>query len=958
MSVSEDVFSKMPAWDASAPEGADNSLVIKTPKAKDKTPGLEYLGEVAKGAIADNAEMINAGLRLAIRTMNPSMWITGDESNIPEAIRAGKPRQVTVNEAKLKAGSDPLAESVAPMVRGAVSMLSLPVPGMGPVKTAVLGAGSGELGEIGKFALGGLGEAVGGKTGRDVGGAVGEVAGSALGGYANVVRMNAVGKALTSPVEAVANAGKSLKATYDAKKAGDTRDLSVIFLDNYGDLKSKAMNMLDERAVQKVANTLVRDPLWQKQLKEFDDATTNTGVDPNPFTIGQRTGNPTLTLLEANRKLTGTQAEQALARKELQQPAIVNAYRSIVDKALPTNTPALKESFELYRASAKAQTDRLIAEEAALRERQPNWSDTQLAESGKGLRDILDEQRNVSKGEFNQRYRGVYDEVRGQGYDILPVAQDTKDVLRPLRAQVDTAVVPDSIRRLDSLLKRSEAAQRAAAEEASNRPFYMQNQPLPMRKGNYSFEELHDLSSALSEDAHIAYKNKETDKGRALDKINQALQNQMQRQTPPETWQKFQSIQGDYATKYVPRFKEGTNFNLDREATVANRAREKITDQNVWGAYLKKGDMVDKMEQFDNAFSGRLGPRVPQAYDQLSQAIANRYSKEVLNPGFNQDRHAAFLADYDAALDRVPNLRADLERTAANIDAIQQSKQGIVDRYKEVVGAPLTSSVGPVQAQQLFIEAMADPAKMQRLLASPVANTPEKAQSVLREAMLYAHPMSGNTYDPSKLTKLFDMGQKYPGEPGTFGMLLEKALGKKEGQLHEMRLRGIATLMEREAMTDPNSLRFESAGNGPVREATGQSAASILTGLNSMDRGFGATYFPLLSAGRFLNNKVQKQMAASMEKALYDPKMSEAIFELARAKSSGGQVSPGALEMVLGKSGWAKDLIKELGDHGMISAQVARGAAYGLQQATQDQKDMADNVRDEIRFERLRGMTH
>lgn len=958
MSVSEDVFAKMPAWDASAPEGADNSLVIKTPKAKDKTPGLEYLGEVAKGAIADNAEMINAGLRLAIRTMNPSMWITGDESNIPEAIRAGKPRQLTVNEAKLKAGSDPLAESVAPMVRGAVSMLSLPVPGMGPVKTAVLGAGSGELGEIGKFALGGLGETVGGKTGRDIGGAVGEVAGSALGGYANVIRMNAVGKALTSPVEAVANAGKSLKATLDAKKAGDTRDLTTIFLDNYGDLKSKAMNMLDERAAQKVADTISRDPLWQKQLQEFEDATRRTGVEPDAFTVGQKTGNPTLTLLEANRKLTGAQAEQALAKKETQQPAIANAYRAIVDKALPTNPAALKESFELYRAATQAQADRLIAGEAALRERQPNWSDTQLADSGKGLRDIYDQQKTAAKAEFDQRYGELYKATRGIGIDIAPVVRDTQEVLKPLRSQVDTAVVPDSIRRLDSLIKRSEMARRVAAEEAANRPFYMQNQPLPMRKDNYSFEELHDLSSALSADAHAAIVAKDLDKAKSLNRINEALQNQMQRQTPPELWQQFQGIQGDYATKYVPRFKEGTNFNLDREATVANRAREKITDQNVWGAYLKKGDMVDKMEQFDNAFGGRLGPRVPQAYDQLSQAIANRYSKEVLNPGFNQDRHAAFLADYDAALDRVPNLRADLEKTATNIDAIQQSKQSILDRYKEVVGSPVTTSVGPAQAQQLFIQAMADPAKMQRLLASPVANTPQKAQSVLREAMLYANPMSNGAYDPTKLTKLLDMGQKYPGEPGTLGMLFEKALGKSQGQLHEMRLRGIATLMEREAMTDPNSLRFESAGKGPVREATGQSAASILTGLNSMDRGFGATYFPLLSAGRFLNNKVQKQMAASMERALYDPQMSDAIFELARSSANGGQVSRGRLDLVLGKSAWAQDLIKELADHGFILGHVARGAAYGLQQTIQDKKDMADDVRDEIRFERLRGMTH
>ena len=394
------------------------------------------------------------------------------------------------------------------------------------------------------------------------------------------------------------------------------------------------------------------------------------------------------------------------------------------------------------------------------------------------------------------------------------------------------------------------------------------------------------------------------------------------------------NARSEYANKTVPRFKEGANLNLDRDATAANKGREKVTDQNVWNSYLRKGDLVDRMEQFDTLFGGNHGaPKNKEAYKRLGDAIGDKYSKEVLQGGFTRDKHEKFMREYNSAFEQVPEARKAAETRADQLDLINQKKDILLDQYANVVGSPLTEKIGPVQAQQLLLQSLADPVKMEKLLNSPLGATPEAAKSVLKEATTFANPMKEGKYDPDKLVKLLTMGERRPGEPTSLQMLFNKAMGPEEGAKHATRLMAVAELMRREAMTDSSYMRFQPQGDkGPVQGASGQTMASWIGQWYAVESGrVGKPYALVTAGGRFLNNSMQKAATQAMERALYDPAMSDAVLELVQTPSNQA-VSREAWSKVFGAADGASKMLKNLTDHGLILAQIARGALYGVQQ--------------------------
>jgi hypothetical protein len=240
--------------------------------------------------------------------------------------------------------------------------------------------------------------------------------------------------------------------------------------------------------------------------------------------------------------------------------------------------------------------------------------------------------------------------------------------------------------------------------------------------------------------------------------------------------------------------------------------------------------------------------------------------------------------------------------------------------------------------EQLLINSLKDSTKMKEILASPLGNTPEAAQSLVKELMLHARPFKGDKYDASELEKLLNTGEHRVGEPSSMQLLFNKALGVEKGAEHMANLKAIAELMKREAMTDSSYMRFQNqGGKGPVEQATGQGAPSWLALYYASKSGrIGAPYALGVAAGRFVNNSMAKAAEESMQRATYDPEMSKAILELA-ATPSNQQISGKAWKLGIGAADGAAKMFKNLTDHGLIKSNVVRGAMVGIEQADQEQ---------------------
>lgn len=965
MPVSPDVFDRLSKAQPYKSEEAQTADAVKAStdaantRESDKTSFVDASVEHIKKGFAGGAELYNAGARLFMESVNPGdpEWTNQVQKWLPP----GAAQRAIVDQSKIdKEG--PVAKAFGGAMEGVGSMGSMPVAGPQKVAaegikrltqfgekavdTVVRGMGMGEGSELGKYVFGGLGDWFGGQKGEDIGEGVGSVLGGGLGAQANVMRVKGMGQVTKGVTSSVTSIYPAIKDTIAAKRSGDVRGAFEIFMDHYSDLKSKGMGLLQESTNEKVAAIIQRDPRHQEEIKSFNDATKQADVDAGLFSTGQKAANPTLTQAEIQQKRTKEEAAAADAKKKGQQSAIAGAYRHIADKPLPLGTKAFDESMNLYRAGTIAKADNIAKASTEIQKAVPNWSDTQAADAGTKLRDIYDAEQKTAKEKTGKEYNAVYDAADASGFraDLTPVVKETKEILKPLIAQIDKGTVPESIRSLNRLLTKEARASAAAKEADENVPFYMKRRVEPSQVKGHSFKEVDDVLKQLSADAHDAFLEKTSDgraRGNNLNKIGEAITAQLEKQAPKEVSDAYTKARANYANQYAPRFKEGVNYNLDREATAANKGREKITDQNIWPQYLNKRDLVDKMQQFDTLFGGNHGsPRNEAAFKGLSEAVGDRYSKEVLQGGFTREKHEKFMREYNSAFEQVPDARKSVEAAADQLDKLNNDKEVLLDQYKAVIGEPLVQQLGPVQAQQLLLQSLADPVKMKQVLESPLASSPEGAKSVLKEAMTFADPMKNGVYDQEKLYKLLSLGERRPGELTPLQMLFNKAMGPEEGAKHSVRLQAIMELMKREAMTDAKFMRFQPQGEqGPIQSATGQGFGNWISQFYAMGQGrVGKPWLLGVAAGRFTNNSMQKAATQAMERALYDPAMSDKILELVQTPSN-MPISRCAWNAVFGAADGSSKVLRDLMDHGMIRATVARGMLYGHQQNVEDDRE-------------------
>lgn len=1000
MPISDSVFSRLsesaPKWgETAAPPAPDDDKPGSIPplpggepmkKALDdsKVSSSRYLWESFTRGLAATPELAN----LATRTLLPFDAVKkafpagAAESATARALTPERANAITrrvaggglvdfpgagpitegegSHEEVLKKDPGVLTKAVAPLVEG-VGMAPLGmVPGAGPMKAMLIGAGASEGSAIGKDVLGATGEWAGGETGRKVGEGVGSVAGGAVGGYANVVRYNTLakgtqmgGKSTLSALNAVPAAVKAARA---AQAAGDERKFFPIFMDQFGDIQKGGLGFIQERTNEKVSNLIARDPRSEQAINDFRDAAKsvlNKGEE-ELFSTSQISDNPTLYKMETTRRIQGAeQASVAFERESKRRKALTGAYTRIVDNAIPADTQTMARA--VNSLAAKSMDDILVLEEAKadIRGGVRNFSSEGRRGNGAAMREQYEAELAKSKTVNEQNYQRAY-QLDTTGVDIGASKGPVKDVLRQFEAQIKEGTAPPSITNLKRAIE--------AGEESGL--------ILPGGQKTGTRVPLKDVDQVIKDlgsDAHDAYSAYERSKNTAdlsraknLERVQESLLGSVST-TNPEAAAAYHEARSRYAADHAPRFNSGvaSAMEVERHAP-GTRGRPRYPDETVMDQFLNKPELPTRMAEFDKLFGGFGGAtKNDAAYKTLSNAIEDRFSKETLNTNFTPEKAEKFMRDYESALDRVPGTRNRLVSASENLDKIKSEQARIQTDFETLINGDITQEIGPAQAAQLFTQALSDPLKMEKLLASELGNTPDNAKRLLKEAMAYANPLKPDgSIDYTKLAKLMEAGQQRVDMPNTLEMLTNRALGNKEGAAHLERMKQISELMRRDAQLDPEHLRIADKaawGDNPVKSQTGQTLASWLTGFRSMDAGFGKHYFPLISAGRFVNTRIQTAVEGSIQKALYDPETSKAVLEMV-ATPQNQPISSKVLDSIFGSSTELRRVVqKELLEQGLVRKITEQGALIGGTKAVTGQS-IDDKERAKRRSERKRNL--
>lgn len=887
------------------------------------------------------ADKLNPSLSVAKAVMSPT----------PEQLANAVP-DMTGEATKRLVGDIPEApNAIAKFLGAGVEAMGgtagLPAGGAGSLgKNLMMGFGAGEGGEVGGFAGKGVGKALGG-TG-ETGEALGTLAGGILGGNLNTMRGNAMGKAGGAAGGVVSDIAAATKATWDAKRADDARGVAQIFFDNYGTLRADTKGVMEQVVNENVARLLAQDPAAQDSLLEFNKAIKAAGMSPEDtalFNIGQQVATPGLVKTVENYIPSDLQeTAKILQRRTAQQQAIGAVYKRLLGEQAVTDTKTLEQSLEEMRREyllANKGLDALVHEAKA---GIATFTPAEFATQGQRVRDTFDALKKASLATFEARYAEVanFADSIGLSYDLSPALKQTQAMLKQTATQLDPTQVSPSIRNLAALIERSKGAKGVEVRDKDGildlGKLFASKDAVPVTLGD-----LNEAITVLNDDISAAYRSGDATKVRNLLTIKKELDAAILSQSPPAVAETYFKIRADYATLHSPRFKEGINYQLDRTAPVSRAGEEMVRDEDIMAKYTakdKNGNISPTaMKEFDNLFGGAIPgtQAVPQMYKELGTYMENGFTKQVLGKEkFSPEGAEKWMKENSEAIDRVPGLRDKLESRGDMIYQAQLEKEARAEQFREIAGGPLDQLVGPVQAKSLYTAAMSDPRKMGQLLAA--LNTDKKA--VVKEIMQLADPFKRGPsgaleYDGKALLKLLSAGSGPNGEgPSSLQVAFRKAFGDKEGDAQIERLRAIATLQERQALTSGGSLR-PSQTVGGMENPAGQSAASIISGVKSWVEGrTSGVWFGTQFGSRFLNAKVQVALEKAQAKALYDPDTAKAILELSQTLST-DSISKRTADSVWSSVG---QFLSDLTNKGFIKTTSVRSGALALTEADEEKR--------------------
>ena len=874
------------------------------------------IGSALATGFSTGADFLKGAAAGALMPLIPE----GDTPGARAAWAVLRPSTDVLSESTKKAAESPetvLGKVLNPAASGAGAMVTMPMGG-GVVRNIVAGMGMGEGAEIGKHVLGGI-FAYFDPSARKAGEATGSILGGAGGAQLNISRVAALGAAFKHPADMIGNIVPAYKSARAAQQAGDSRRLWEIFADEFGNLRATTRGIIAEYTNAELASALQRDPYSMANAKQFAEDAALTGLKTEvpmpggvvkPWGLSQQTANPTLAQIEMKRAPKNLEeGVNVNQRVQARQQSIIDAYNKLAGPKPPATEDGAIAAGEVFKKITQAKMDALTAEQTRLRDKFPDLNaqtEFALGEQARAQRDALAKQ---SYAVASAKY-GNAERLWDAPIDVSGVRDKLRPMFEDFIASVNPAEVPPIVKQFMAATVPSE---------------------IPVSIG------LKDANDVLKAINRLATDYKQTERfqefNRALTMRNAVTDAINASPASTEAKAAFADAQKYWATEHAPRFMEGLGKALGKERGGVFEGREAVESQKVMDRALSD---ETAMRDWEAVFS-----KDSTAKTVMRGALEGKY-REVLNraktPEALEAAQYEFAKKYSSGLTRFPEVADKIDQHSATTVALMTEQQRELVRYRDIVGSPVTQSIGPVQAKKMYEQVLADPLKMDALLRAVPGNKGDAAKKMVKEVWLQANPMKDGVYDPESIMKLLTAGSNNPAVKSSMGMLFETAFGKEGGQKHWDTLNAIAGFQAREAMTNPGIVKpGEMISASPILQATGQRAASWISAGRVVGAGqAGGTYFTILGLSRFANAKAQAAVESAKLKALYDPDTAKAVLEMAATPStqplglSTARKIFGNLSLPNGQS-----LVDRLIDRGYVKQYVVRGAVYGAEQALQ-----------------------
>lgn len=822
--------------------------------------------------------------------------------------------------------------------------------------------------ETGKKIGGPLAAWLGGEESRGTGEALGSVAGAVAGGNVQDIRWNALSSVADAPI----NVGKAATAAVKAKRAGDERSVLRLFADNYGDLSANSQGILKEHVLATYANTIANDVQAQESLRRFEDAIKKSGGKTDaPWNLGARATTPVLVEeVRLRQPADLVEARQLDAANRATQNDVARRFKALLGRSRVAKADDVVESLDELRRTTNTKLDVLATEADEVANKVTHWDmpgTATTADNGAKLRALADAEIGVTREVARQKYGQAMQVADELGVEINPakLRQQGSEILGEVLTQVDPKNAPPSLKRLVGILMPEQGDMGIRIKELQDKAL-MADGPTKLKLNNeisalrrqmkeaadapLTLKDANDISVALGQDARAAAASGTPEAAilaRNIERMRTSLEDTITSQLPDAARSAYEDARAYYRTVHAPRAREGANVNLQRRAGSARAGEERVVDEQVFNEYLKPRELETRMRQFDNLFGGALtGQRNDEAYKLLGQALEDTYYKKLLSrKSLSTEAHNNFMRDYNAALERLPDVRKKLDDTFGQLAALEDAKDAQVARWKSIARQPLTQAFGVDGAQQVMARALADPNRMNQLVNYITETQGEKGvKSLVKYVMESANPMRGDSYDGKKLIELLNAGKA--GEKRTSAMqtLFRRAFGPDVGNKHYENLQAIATLAERQALTTPEFLRPVNAQNvDPIKERLGQSGASILQLTNNLGAGrVSALWAAAVGGGRFLNAKLNKAMRQLQFDALFDPQASAAVVEMAKTRADRPLARAAAQQLANRMGAEGKTFMQRLVDKGAILPVSTQSARIGVKTQLDEERDESE----------------
>lgn len=794
-----------------------------------------------------------------------------------------------------------------------------------------------------------LGQAIGGEGSKSelVGEMAGNLLGSVVGGQVNDVKFRAIGKVGEKVGTFTKNAATAASESFDAaKRAGDVKTFFTTFGDRFGDLNKNAAGLLREHTNQKLHRILSTDIEAKEAAARFDQAAKDLGYDASLSDIGQRTGNRTFVADAQARKEDPRTEEWAKILRDgevKRNSALAKVFDKLKAKVTTGSGKVLegtiedsyKEADAVHRMKMEAYDLWRQSETAKL----TSWTPEEFAQKGSLLRDeakkIITDKVTPFANELFETPLKMADEA---GFKASPTAM--------------RKIVGEKLVSVEGQLKQYPTLEPLKNLLLGNNEFSMRDIQSQMKV----------LGQEISKNAQFAKTDMAaSDRMRNLidvrDTIDNSLRGQLASKGHIDIAQKFDEAKAEYAKQVVPLKKTGVNQDI-RLQGMGNRPQ--VLDENVIPAYLNSGKdgttAPTAMKEFNNLFGGgKAGTeRNEGAYKILGEAIESDFTKRVLSGGITQAKVDKFLNDRQPALDAVPGVREKLDEISKQMFDIAVQEKAVKDNWKVISTHPIMKNLGYEGSGELVAKALADPRKMNELLGAMQKDLGAKGkESLVNFVMNYANPKTDGAYDPQKLITLMNMGKVGDGRPGGLEVLFKSALGEKEGAKQIENLKKLAYIHEQNALTNPRYTRpQEGTTHNPVTESTGQSGSSWVTSGYALGSGrIGPVNFASVGLGRFANMHFSEALNNAYNRALFDPKDSDAIIQLMSTKA-GTPLKQEVWERVFGTGKEGAGMIKDLFDKGMVLPATFGGARIGAQGTTETLEENTRPPREEVKAQK------